>query len=77
MKNVILIAALCFASHSASAQEDSVKTSHEKFYQPVMQTEAPEEVIAKKDVQAPPTLIAPKHIETKKIKHKKSGARKE
>ncbi len=62
----------------AYSQEDSVKTAHEKFFQPVIQTEAPEEVITKKDAPAVSSTIAPTvEIEPKKIRNKKSGARKE
>ncbi|RYZ20752.1 MAG: hypothetical protein EOO10_22965 [Chitinophagaceae bacterium] len=62
----------------AFSQEDSVKTAHEKFFQPVIQTEAPEEVTTRQDVPAPSSTTAPKvEIEPKKIRNKKSGAKKE
>lgn len=60
------------------SQEDSIKTSHEKFYHPVTRTEAPEEVAVKKEAPDIKTPDAPKaKIEPKKIRSKKAVARKE
>ncbi|RYF91579.1 MAG: hypothetical protein EOO00_08075 [Chitinophagaceae bacterium] len=78
MKIVLMLFLLTGTASGAYSQEDSIKTSHEKFYQPITKIEVPDEVMMKKEVSKPSSEEALKaKVDTRKVQRKKTVARKD